>query len=136
MSRYYHFYQQYGPDTDNYARLSNEVQYLIDSQTIPEPEKEQRNTHRNPLPHYRSVPPPTYIINSGLPEDLVLRTFDQAAFCLGIWDSSSEDEVEKKKDFWKGSSSSDEEEEVKGMTRSGRFYNDTVEKGKEVLTDS
>ena len=69
------------------------------------------------------------MIGSGLPEELVLQTLDQQAYCLGIWDSSSEDETEKKNDFWKDFSSGGEEEEVKGMTRSGRFYNDTVEKG-------
>ena len=90
--------------------------------------------HRNPLRNYHSVPPPTYMISSGLPENLVLQTFDHQAFCLGIWDNNSEDETEKEKNFWEDFSSSDEEE-VKGMTRSGRFYSDITEKGNEVLSE-
>ena len=44
--------------------------------------------------------------------------------------------MEQKNNFWEDFSSSDEEE-VKGMTRSGRFYNDATEKekGKEVLEE-
>ena len=74
------------------------------------------------------------MINSGLPESLVLKSFDHQAVCLGIWDSSSEDETELRNGFWTYFSSSDEEE-VRGMSRSGRFYNDMAEKGKEALTD-
>ena len=75
------------------------------------------------------------MINSGLPENLVLETLDHQAYCLGIWDNS-EDEAEQKKNFWEDFSSSDEEE-VKGMTRSGRFCSDTAEKekGKEILEE-
>ena len=74
------------------------------------------------------------MISSGLPEDYVLESFHPTAFCLGIWDSSSEGEPELGKNFWLDFSSSDEEE-VKGMTRSVRFYSDVADKGKETLTD-
>ena len=129
-----YFHQQKGHDTDNCARLRHEIQDLIDFKKIPDPETEQPDTNRNPLPNYRAVPPPTYMISSGLPEDYVLESFHPTAFCLGIWDNSSEGEPELGKNFWLDFSSSDEEE-VKGMTRSGRFYGDVADKGKETLTD-
>ena len=53
---------------------------------------------------------------------------------MGIWDSNSEDETQQGKNFWLDFSSGDEEE-VRGMTRSGRFYNDVAERGKKALTD-
>ena len=136
LSLYCHFHQQKGHDTDNCVRLKHEIQDLIDSRKIPDPEKDQPNTHRNPLPNYHYVPPPTSMINSGLPENLILETFDHEASCMGIWDTYSEDEIELKRDFWEDFSSSDEEE-VKGMTRSGRFYSDATEKekGNEVLEE-
>ena len=51
-----YFHQQKGHDTDNCARLRHEIQDLIDSKKIPDPETEQLDTKRNPLPNYRAVP--------------------------------------------------------------------------------
>ena len=50
MNRYCRFHQQHGHDTDNCTRLRHEIQNLIHSRKIPDPEKEQPNTHRNPYP--------------------------------------------------------------------------------------
>ena len=91
MNRYCHFHQQHGHDTDNCVRLRHEIQDLIDSHKIPNPEKDQQNTHRNPLPNYHSVPPPTYMINSGLPESFVLQDFNHSTSFKGIEANNGEE---------------------------------------------
>ena len=91
LNQYCHFHQQKGHDTDNCPRLRHEIQNLIDAHKIPDPEKEQPNTHRNPLPNYHSVPPPTYMINSGLPETFVLQTLSHKACYLEIGDDNNEE---------------------------------------------
>ena len=51
---------------------------------------------------------------------------------MGIWDSS-DSEVQENNGFWDNFSSSDEED-IKGMTRSGRFY-EAADKGKGVVEE-
>ena len=82
--------QQPGHDTDSYVCLRHEIQDLIDSYKIPDPEREHPNTHTNPLPNYHSVPPPTYMIDSGLPENFVLQTFNHQASYMETGDDSEE----------------------------------------------
>ena len=50
LNQYCYFHQEKGHDTDNCTRLRHEVQNLIDSHKIPNPEKEQPNAHMNPQP--------------------------------------------------------------------------------------
>ena len=91
VNLYCHYHQLHGHDTDHCTRLRHEIQDLIDSRKIPDPGKEQPNTHRNPLPNYHHVPPPTYMINSGLPETFVLQTLKHSASPMEIEDDSSEE---------------------------------------------
>ena len=51
---------------------------------------------------------------------------------MGIWDSS-DSKVQENNGFWDNFSSSDEED-IKGMTRSGRFY-EAADKGKGVTEE-
>ena len=90
LNQYCSFHQQKGHDTDNCTRLRHEIQNLIDAHKIPNPEKEQPNTYHNPLPDYHSVPPPAYMINSGLPETFVLKTFDHQASHMEMEDGNEE----------------------------------------------
>ena len=71
------------------------------------------------------------MINSGLPETYALQTFSQSHQIMGIWDNS-DSKVQENNGFWDNFSSSDEED-IKGMTRSGRFY-EAADKGKGVVT--
>ena len=60
-------------------RLKHEIQNLIDSRKITNPEKSNPNpnTKTNPFPNYRNVPPPaTMMINSGITEKEVLNSFE------------------------------------------------------------
>ena len=50
LNQYCYFHQEKCHDTDNCTRLRHEVQNLIDSHKIPNPEKEQPNAHMNPQP--------------------------------------------------------------------------------------
>ena len=77
LSQYCQFHQQKGRNTDNCTRLKHKIQDLIDNHKIPDPERNQPNINRNPLPDHHAVPPPNYMINSGLPENYVLQTFNQ-----------------------------------------------------------
>ena len=72
------------------------------------------------------------MINFGLPEAYILQTFTQSDQVMDIWDSS-DSEAPKNNGFWENFSSSDEED-VKGMTRSGHFY-EVVDKGKGVVRE-
>ena len=68
---YCKFYQIAGHPTDSCMRLKHEIQNLIDSGKITDPEKSNPNpnTKTNPFPNYRNVPPPaTMMINSGVSE--------------------------------------------------------------------
>ena len=59
-------------------RLKHEIQNLIDSGKITDPEKSSPspNTKTNPFPNYRNVPPlATLMINSGVSEEEVLNSF-------------------------------------------------------------
>ena len=47
LSLYCHFHQQKGHDTDNCARLRHEIQDLIDSKKITDPETEQPDTQKS-----------------------------------------------------------------------------------------
>ena len=54
---YYNFYQAIGHSTDIYIRLKHEIQDLIDSRRITDPENP--TTKNNPFPNYQSVFPST-----------------------------------------------------------------------------
>ena len=60
-------------------RLKHEIQNLIDSRKITDPEKSNPNpnTKTNPFPNYQNVPPSvTMMINSGVSEEEVLNFFE------------------------------------------------------------
>ena len=60
-------------------RLKHEIQNLIDSEKITDPEKSNSNpnTKTNPFPNYWNVPPPaTMMINSGISKEEVLNSFE------------------------------------------------------------
>ena len=64
---YCNFHQAIGHHTDTCIRLKHEIQDLIDSRKITDPEN--LNTKTNPFPNYRNVPPPaTIMINPGISE--------------------------------------------------------------------
>ena len=59
-------------------RLKHEIQNLIDSGKITDPEKSNpnQNTRTNPFPNYQNVPPPTtMMINLGVSEEEILNSF-------------------------------------------------------------
>ena len=59
--------------------LKHEIQNLIDSGKITDPEKlnPNPNAKTNPFPNYRNVPPPaTMMINLGVSEEEVLNSFE------------------------------------------------------------
>ena len=69
---YCKYHQNYRHDTDGCARLRHEVQNLIDSGKITDPESKKPNTRNNPLPNYHNIPPPNpriLMINTGLTEE-------------------------------------------------------------------
>ena len=60
-------------------RLKHEIQNLIDSGKIIDPEKSNPNlnTKTNPFPNYQNVPPPaTMMINSGISKEEALNSFE------------------------------------------------------------
>ena len=60
------------------TRLKHEIQDLIDSGKIVDPESKKPSTYNNPLPNYRNVPPPNQhvlMIDTGLTEEQVLNSF-------------------------------------------------------------
>ena len=60
-------------------RLKYEIQNLINSEKIIDPEKLNPNPHikTNPFPNYQNIPPPTTImINSGVNKEEVLNSFE------------------------------------------------------------
>ena len=62
-NKYYNFHQAIGHPTDSCKRLKHEIQNLIDSGKITDPESP--STKINPFPNYRNIPPPaTMMINS------------------------------------------------------------------------
>ena len=65
---YCKFHQIAGHSTDSCMRLKHEIQDLIDSGKIIDPESP--NTKTNPFPNYQNVPPPaTMTINSGVSKE-------------------------------------------------------------------
>ena len=59
--------------------LKHEIQNLIDSGKIIDPEKSNPNpnTKTNPFPNYRNIPPlETMMINSGVSEEEVINSFE------------------------------------------------------------
>ena len=72
---YCNFHQAIGHPTDTCIRLKNEIQNLIESGKITDPENP--NTRTNPFPNYRNVPPPaSMMINSGVSEEEILNSFE------------------------------------------------------------
>ena len=53
---YCKYHQSIGHDTDGCIRLKHEVQDLIDSGKITDPETRKPNTRNNPLPNYHNMP--------------------------------------------------------------------------------
>ena len=75
---YCKFHQTIGHDTDVCTRLRHEIQDLIDTGKITDPETRKPNTQNNPLPNYRNTPPPDapiHLIGTGLTEEQVLNSF-------------------------------------------------------------
>ena len=71
---YCNFHQAIGNPTDACICLKHEIQNLIDSEKITDPESP--STKNNPFSNYRNVPPPaTMTINSGVSEEEVLNSF-------------------------------------------------------------
>ena len=67
-----------GHDTDIYTRLRHEIQDLIDTGKITDPEARKPNTQNNPLPNYKNAPPPdapVLMIGTGLTEEKVFNSF-------------------------------------------------------------
>ena len=76
---YYKFHQVAGHPTDTCIHLKHEIQNLIDSGKITDPEKSNPNpnTKTNPFPNYQNIPPPaTMTINSVVSEEEVLNSFE------------------------------------------------------------
>ena len=59
LNQYYQFHQRKCHDTESCTSLLLEIEDLIDSKKIPDPEIKCPNTHQNPFPNYHFVPPPT-----------------------------------------------------------------------------
>ena len=75
---YCKFHQTIGHDTDVCTRLRHEIQDLIDTGKITDPETRKPNTQNNPLPNYRNAPPPDapiLFIGTGLTEEQVFNSF-------------------------------------------------------------
>ena len=72
------FHQTIGHNTDVCTRLRHEIQDLIDTGKITDPETRKPNTQNNPLPNYRNAPPPDapiHLIGTGLTEEQVFNSF-------------------------------------------------------------
>ena len=52
---YWKYHQSIGYDTDGCIHLKHDVQDLIDSGKITDPETKKPNTKNNPLPNYRNI---------------------------------------------------------------------------------
>ena len=82
--------------------LKHEIQNLIDSGKITDPEKSNPNpnTRTNPFPNYRNVPPPaTMMINSGISEEEVLNSFEDLNLQTNEESSDAPKDVEKVEDM-------------------------------------
>ena len=72
---YYDFHQAIGHPTDTCIRLKNEIQNLIDSGKITDPESP--STKNNPFPNYQNISlPATMTINLGVSKEEVLNSFE------------------------------------------------------------
>ena len=83
-------------------RLKHEIQNLIDSGKITDPEKSNPNpsTKTNPFPNYQNVPPPaTMIINSGVSKEEVLNSFEDINLQTKEETHEAPKDVEKVKDL-------------------------------------
>ena len=75
---YCKFHQTIGHDTNVCTRLRYEIQDLVDTGKITDPEARKPNTQNNPLPNYRNAPPPdapVLMIGTGLTEEQVFNSF-------------------------------------------------------------
>ena len=76
LNSYCNFHQAIGHPTDTCIRLKHEIQNLIDSKKITDPENP--STKNYPFPNYRNVPlPATMTINSGVSKEEVLNSFEE-----------------------------------------------------------
>ena len=119
---YYKYHKNYGHDTDGCIRLRNEVQDLIDSRKITNPENPKNQTPETTLyPNTATCHPHILMINIGFLEEQVLNSFvnvtptiptletkdlslnwqptELKVNVLDIW--SSDDEKEGRIDLWK-----------------------------------
>lgn len=75
---YCKFHQTIGHDIDVCTHVRHEIQDLIDTGKIIDPETRKSSTQNNPLPNYRNTPPPNapiLMIGAGLTEEQVLNSF-------------------------------------------------------------
>ena len=80
---YCNFHQAIGHPTDTCIRLKYEIQNLIDSEKITDPESP--STKNNLFPNYRNVPPPaTMTINLGVSEEEVLIFFENISLQTNV----------------------------------------------------
>ena len=63
-NKHYKFHQNLKHSTDSCMRLKHEIQNLINSGKITDPEKPNQNTKNNPFLNYPNVPPPAAIVTS------------------------------------------------------------------------
>ena len=78
---YCKFHQTIGHDTDVCTRLRHEIQDLIDTGKITDPENRKLNTQNNPLPNYWNAPQldaPILMIRTGLTEEQVFNSLVNA----------------------------------------------------------
>ena len=80
---YCHFHQAIGHSTDICVRLKNEIQDLIDSGRITDPENP--TARNNPFPKYQSVPPPaTMTINSAARKEEMKKSLEAPCRVEGL----------------------------------------------------
>src|SRR3989449_2806416 len=141
------FHQSKGHDTNSCKRLRHEIQDLIDSGKIPDPEEVKPSTTKNPLPDFS--PNGVYVVGNYKSEEEVIANIEQEEMleevenltvkeimASSIWDSDSDDDdkgeldyeaqVEIAKALSKASKDEelvvDDEQSVGNLTRSGRVF--------------
>src|SRR2546425_1611136 len=143
------FHQSKGHDTNSCKRLRHEIQDLIDSGKIPDPEEVKPSTTKNPLPDFS--PNGVYVVGNYKSEEEVIANIEQEEMleevenlvvkeimASSIWDSDNDDDkgeldyeaqVEIAKALSKTSKDEelivDDEQSVGNLTRSGRVFKPT-----------
>src|SRR5256714_9912454 len=104
------FHQSKGHDTNSCKRIRHEIQDLIDSGKIPDPENVKPSTIKNPLPDFS--PNGVYVIGSFKSEEEVIAGIEQEenrevvesmvikeVMASSIWASDSDDENREELEF-------------------------------------